>query len=155
MPLSLAAPRTHGFPVAPQNAIAAPADKLRAALRSGAETTFTATHPTMGLYVAKDVCSRWPTPLSSSSFGPGGVSPRRFRAVQKPGRRFGRVKAGIPEHVEWAMRADIYPLQVLLLTFTGWVHRHQADVIAYLVEENRVLNWSSDLRGASHCSEVP
>ncbi len=37
------------------------------------------------------------------------------------------------------MRADIYPLQVLLLTVSGWVHRHQADVIAYLVEENAVL----------------
>ena len=38
-----------------------------------------------------------------------------------------------------AMRADNYPLQVLLLTVSGWVNRHQADVIAYLVEENRVL----------------
>ncbi len=37
------------------------------------------------------------------------------------------------------MRADIYPLHVLLLTVSGWVNRHQADVIAYLVEENRVL----------------
>jgi len=37
------------------------------------------------------------------------------------------------------MRADIYPLQVLLLAVSGWVHRHQADVIAYRVEENRVL----------------
>ena len=37
------------------------------------------------------------------------------------------------------MRAEIYPLQMLLLTVSGWVHRHQADVIAYLVEENRVL----------------
>ena len=37
------------------------------------------------------------------------------------------------------MRADIYPLQVLLLTVSGWVYRHQADVIAYLIEENRVL----------------
>jgi hypothetical protein len=36
------------------------------------------------------------------------------------------------------MRADIYPLQMLLLTVSGWVHRHQGDVIAYLVEENRV-----------------
>ncbi len=36
------------------------------------------------------------------------------------------------------MRAEIYPLQVLLLTVSGLVHRHQADVIAYLVEENRV-----------------
>ena len=30
-------------------------------------------------------------------------------------------------------------LQLLLLTVSGWVHRHQQDVIAYLVEENRVL----------------
>ena len=37
------------------------------------------------------------------------------------------------------MRADIYPLQMLLLTASGWAHRYQADVIAYLVEENRVL----------------
>jgi hypothetical protein len=37
------------------------------------------------------------------------------------------------------MRADIYPLQVLLLTVAGWVNRHQTDVIAYIVEENRVL----------------
>ena len=37
------------------------------------------------------------------------------------------------------MRADIYPLQMLLLTVSGWVHRHQGDVITYLVEENRVL----------------
>ena len=37
------------------------------------------------------------------------------------------------------MRAEIYPLQMLLLTVSGWVHRHQANVIAYLVEENRVL----------------
>ncbi len=36
------------------------------------------------------------------------------------------------------MRADTYALQVLLLTFSGWVNRHQQDVIAYLVEENRV-----------------
>ena len=37
------------------------------------------------------------------------------------------------------MRAEIYPLQVLLLTLSGWVNRHQTEVIAYLVEENRVL----------------
>ena len=37
------------------------------------------------------------------------------------------------------MLAAIYPLQVLLLTFSGIVNRHQADVIAYLVEENRML----------------
>jgi len=43
------------------------------------------------------------------------------------------------------MLAATYPLQVLLLTFSGIVHRHQADVIAYLVEENRVLK--EQLRG--------
>ena len=37
------------------------------------------------------------------------------------------------------MRAYIYPLQMLLLTVSGWVHRHHTDVIAYLVEEYRVL----------------
>ncbi|MHC4669316.1 MAG: hypothetical protein ACYTFD_13015 [Planctomycetota bacterium] len=37
------------------------------------------------------------------------------------------------------MRAEIYPLQVLLRTGSGWVNRHQAGVIASLVEENRVL----------------
>ena len=37
------------------------------------------------------------------------------------------------------MLAEIYPLQVLLMTLSGLVNRHQADVIAYLVEENRVL----------------
>ena len=30
-------------------------------------------------------------------------------------------------------------LQVLVLTFAGWVTRHQDDLIAYLREENRVL----------------
>ncbi len=37
------------------------------------------------------------------------------------------------------MRAKTYPLQTLILTASGWVHRHQADVVRYLVEENRVL----------------
>lgn len=37
------------------------------------------------------------------------------------------------------MTADVYPLQVLLVTLTGWVNRHQQHVIEYLVEENRVL----------------
>ena len=37
------------------------------------------------------------------------------------------------------MLAETYPLRVLLLTIAGFVNRHQADVIAYLVEENRVL----------------
>ena len=37
------------------------------------------------------------------------------------------------------MRADFYPLQILLFTISGWVNRRQQDMIAYLVEENRVL----------------
>jgi putative transposase len=37
------------------------------------------------------------------------------------------------------MRADLYPLQVLLVTLAGWINRHQQHVIEYLVEENRVL----------------
>jgi hypothetical protein len=34
---------------------------------------------------------------------------------------------------------DFFPLQLLLATFGGWVNRHQADAIDYLIEENRVL----------------
>ncbi len=37
------------------------------------------------------------------------------------------------------MLAETYPLQVLLMTVSGLVNRHQAYVIAYIVEENRVL----------------
>ncbi len=37
------------------------------------------------------------------------------------------------------MLAELYPLQVLLMTFSDLVNRHQADVVAYLIEENRVL----------------
>jgi putative transposase len=37
------------------------------------------------------------------------------------------------------MTADVYPLQVLLVTLAGWVNRHQQHVIEYLIEENRVL----------------
>jgi len=33
----------------------------------------------------------------------------------------------------------LFPLQLPLATFAGWVNRHQAEVIEYLVEENRVL----------------
>ena len=35
--------------------------------------------------------------------------------------------------------ADDFPLRLLLATFAGWVNRHQAQAIEYLVEENRVL----------------
>ena len=34
---------------------------------------------------------------------------------------------------------DYFPLRLLLATFAGWVNREQARVVAYLVEENRVL----------------
>ena len=44
------------------------------------------------------------------------------------------------------MLAEISPLRVLLLTVSDVVNRHQADVIAYLVEENRVLYWSREFR---------
>ena len=37
------------------------------------------------------------------------------------------------------MRADLSPLQMLLVTLAGWVNRHQQRVIEYLVAENRVL----------------
>jgi putative transposase len=37
------------------------------------------------------------------------------------------------------MMADVYPLQVLLVTLAGWINRHQQHVIEYLVEENRIL----------------
>lgn len=37
------------------------------------------------------------------------------------------------------MTAATFPLQMLVLTVSGWVNRHQQDVIAYVVEENRVL----------------
>jgi hypothetical protein len=37
------------------------------------------------------------------------------------------------------MTADVYPLQVLLVTLAGWVNRHQQHVIEYLIEENSVL----------------
>jgi len=40
---------------------------------------------------------------------------------------------------------DLFPLQLLLATFAGWVNREQAQVVAYLVEENRVLK--EQLRG--------
>ena len=36
------------------------------------------------------------------------------------------------------MRAEYLTLQVLLLSFSGWVHRQQQDVVEYLVEENGI-----------------
>ena len=40
---------------------------------------------------------------------------------------------------------DAIHLKFLLATFSGWVHREQADAIDYLREENRVLK--EQLRG--------
>jgi len=37
------------------------------------------------------------------------------------------------------MTAATHTLQMVLLSFSGWVSRHQQDVIEYLIEENRVL----------------
>ncbi|MFT5292548.1 MAG: putative transposase [Planctomycetota bacterium] len=37
------------------------------------------------------------------------------------------------------MPSEFYLLRVLLLTLSGFVNRHQADVIAYLVEESWIL----------------
>ena len=37
------------------------------------------------------------------------------------------------------MMSSFLPLQLLLATFAGWLNRHQAQVIEYFVEENRVL----------------
>jgi transposase InsO family protein len=38
-----------------------------------------------------------------------------------------------------SLDVSVAPLQFLLLVFAGWVNRHQAEVVAYLQEENRVL----------------
>jgi hypothetical protein len=47
----------------------------------------------------------------------------------------------VPERpIYWmAMSPLLLPFHLILLTFAGWVNRHQLDVIEYLQEENRVL----------------
>ncbi|MEM7203908.1 MAG: hypothetical protein AAF628_26835 [Planctomycetota bacterium] len=35
--------------------------------------------------------------------------------------------------------ADNFPFRFLITAFGGWVNRHQAKAIEYLIEENRVL----------------
>jgi len=47
------------------------------------------------------------------------------------------------------MLAGTYPFRVLLMALSGLVNRHQADVIAYLVEENRVLEEQMERRRPS------
>jgi hypothetical protein len=37
------------------------------------------------------------------------------------------------------MTADVSSLRLLLVSFAGWINRHQQDVIEYHVEENHVL----------------
>jgi len=37
------------------------------------------------------------------------------------------------------MTADVSRLRLLLVSFAGWINRHQQEVIEYLVEENHVL----------------
>jgi hypothetical protein len=43
-------------------------------------------------------------------------------------------------------------LHVLIAMVAGWLQRHQQQVIAYLLEENRVLN--ADFRGAKCCNNL-
>jgi putative transposase len=68
------------------------------------------------------------------------------RIVQNFGRRYlARCDAAewgrVPERpIYWmAMSPLLLPFHLILLTFAGWVNRHQLDVIEYLQEENRVL----------------
>jgi len=44
---------------------------------------------------------------------------------------------------------DFFPLRLLLATFAGWVNREQAHVVAYLVEENRILKEQLGCRSPS------
>src|ERR1051326_3826484 len=37
------------------------------------------------------------------------------------------------------MKAPVNPLSFVVTAIAGWMRRHQEEVIAYLVEENRVL----------------
>ena len=37
------------------------------------------------------------------------------------------------------MSNTIQPFYLLVIAMTGWLNRHQQDVIDYLIEENRVL----------------
>jgi aldehyde dehydrogenase family protein len=44
------------------------------------------------------------------------------------------------EHIYSAAMPSLFrPLQLLVMMFSGWVNRHQLDVIDYLQEENRLL----------------
>jgi hypothetical protein len=41
-------------------------------------------------------------------------------------------------------------LQLLLGTFAAWSNRQQAGVIAYPIEENRILSWATFVRTHAH-----
>ena len=41
--------------------------------------------------------------------------------------------------------STLHPWHFLVITVSGWINRHQQDVIDYLVEENRILK--GQLRG--------
>jgi hypothetical protein len=46
---------------------------------------------------------------------------------------------GQPPTVRRPMPDPLHPLRFLLALFAGWIHREQAQVVDYLVEENRVF----------------
>ena len=110
-----------------------------------------------------------------------GVSPRDADAGESrpdrapswkpctPGREGDGLTAGRPDPVrcvEWAevrvsagrvsksSQAMPPALQFLVLTFAGWVNRHQDDLIAYLREEHRVLREHPRAAGAGYRPSV-
>jgi len=74
--------------------------------------------------------------LIAHSGGPGDSDPvvSEYPVEPSPG-----TSPGVRHGKIGPMTADLYPLQVLLVTLAGWVNRHQPHVIEYLLEENRVL----------------
>jgi len=61
------------------------------------------------------------------------------------------------------MSSLLLPFELVLLMFSGWVNRHQLDVIEYLQEENRVLKgrlgarrlrFNAERRQSSLCSTL-
>ena len=51
------------------------------------------------------------------------------------------------------MRADIYPIQLLILSVSGWVNREQQRVLEYLIEERGIPHRGADV--AVSVSVVP
>ena len=69
----------------------------------------------------------------------GAALPTRTTPVRKLGRPGARYRVRDEARYDRPMTADVYPLQVQLVTLAGWVNRHQQHVIEYLIDENRVL----------------